>query len=113
MSAKPAVCVVDDDEAHRNALKLLFRSKNIPFLSFASGDEFFEGYQEKSVGCVLLDFRLSKGGKGPTGLDLLREMRSKGIFIPVILLTGHADVPTTVEAIKAGVVDVVEKPFED
>jgi FixJ family two-component response regulator len=113
MSAKPAVCVVDDDEAHRNALKLLFRSKNIPFLSFASGDEFFEGYQEKNVGCVLLDLRLSRGGKGPTGLDLLREMRTKGIFLPAILLTAHADVPTTVEAIKAGAVDVVEKPFED
>jgi two-component system, LuxR family, response regulator FixJ len=113
MSAKPAVCVVDDDEAHRNALKLLFRSKNIPYLSFASGDEFFEGYQEKNVGCVLLDLRLSKGGKGPSGLDLLREMRTKGIFLPVILLTGHADVPTTVEAIQAGAVDVVEKPFQD
>jgi two-component system response regulator FixJ len=113
MSAKPAVCVVDDDEAHRNALKFLFRSKNIPYLSFASGDEFFEGYQEKNVGCVLLDLRLSKGGKGPSGLDLLREMRAKGIFLPVILLTGHADVPTTVEAIQAGAVDVVEKPFQD
>jgi two-component system, LuxR family, response regulator FixJ len=113
MSAKPAVCVVDDDDAHRNALKLLFRSKNIPFLAFASGDEFFEGYQEKNVGCVLLDLRLVKGGKGPTGIDILREMRAKGIFLPVILLTGHADVPTTVEAIKAGAVDVVEKPFQD
>jgi two-component system response regulator FixJ len=113
MSAKPAVCVVDDDESHRNALKLLFRSKNIPYLAFASGDEFFEGYQEKNVGCVLLDLRLSKGGKGPTGLDLLREMRTKGIFLPAILLTGHADVSTTVEAIQAGAVDVVEKPFDD
>jgi two-component system response regulator FixJ len=113
MSAKPAVCVVDDDEAHRNALKLLFRSKNIPYLAFATGDEFFEGYQEKNVGCILLDLRLSKGGKGPNGLDLLREMRVKGIFLPVILLTAHADVATTVEAIKAGAVDVVEKPFQD
>ena len=113
MSAKPAVCVVDDDEAHRNALKLLFRSKNIPYLAFASGDEFFEGYQEKNVGCVLLDLRLSRGGKGPSGLDVLREMRAKGIFLPVILLTAHADVATTVEAIKSGAVDVVEKPFQD
>jgi two-component system response regulator FixJ len=112
MTAKLAVCVVDDDEAHRNALKLFFRSKSIPYLAFASGPEFFEGYEEKNVGCLLLDLRLTRG-KEPTGLELLREMRAKGIFLPTIVLTGHADVPTVVEAMKAGAFDVVEKPFQD
>jgi two-component system response regulator FixJ len=109
MIAKPAVAVIDDDADVRNALKLLFRAKNIPFLLFGDADEFYEGYLAKTVACVLLDLKLGSRN----GLDVLKEMRSKNIFIPVILLTGHADVTTTVKALKAGATDVIEKPYKD
>lgn len=109
MSSKPAVCVLDDDADVRSSLKLLFRSRNIPFLAFGTLEEFLEGYTQKNVGCILLDYKLS----GTTGLNVLRELRAKNILIPVILITGHADVPLSVEAMKAGACDVIEKPFDD
>jgi len=109
MSAKLAVCVVDDDAELRGALKLLFKSRNIPYLSFGTAGEFFEGYTQKNVGCVLLDYKIP----GTTGLEILREMRSRNILLPVILMTGHATIPLTVEAMKAGVLDLIEKPVDD
>lgn len=109
MSVKPAVCIVDDNEDIRNSIKLLMRSRNIPFLGFANAQEFYEGYQQKNVACILLDVKMP----GTGGLELLEEMRSRGIYLPVILLTGHADVPLAVRAMKAGALDVVEKPFQD
>ena len=108
MSSKPAVCVIDDDENIRASMKLLFRSKNTPFLAFSTPAEFYEGYTQKSVGCVILDLKLP----GTNGIEVLREMRTKNILLPVILVTGHADVATTVEAMKAGAIDVVEKPID-
>jgi FixJ family two-component response regulator len=109
---KKAVCLIDDEFAYREALKLLFRSRNIPFLAFADGAEFFAGHQQKPIGCILIDQRL---GVPParTGLDLLTEMREKGIFAPAILLTAHADVGVVVEAMRAGAFDVLEKPIEE
>lgn len=109
MSVKPAVCVVDDDEDIRNSLKMLFRSRGIPFLGFGTAEEFFEGYQQKNVACILLDVRMS----GANGLDLLDQMRDQGIYLPVILLTGHADVPTAVRAMRSGAIDVIQKPYQD
>lgn len=109
MSAKPAVCVVDDDEDIRNSLKMLFRSRNIPFLGFASAEEFFEGYQQKNVACILLDVKMGN----TNGLDVLDQMRERGIYLPVVLLTGHADVPTAVRAMRSGAIDVVQKPYQD
>jgi two-component system response regulator FixJ len=109
MSAKPAVCVVDDDEDIRNSLKMLFRSRNIPFLGFGSAEEFFEGFQQKNVACVLLDVKMG----ATNGLDVLDQMRERGIYLPVVLLTGHADVPTAVRAMRSGAIDVVEKPYQD
>jgi len=109
MSVKPAVCVVDDDEDIRNSLKMLFRSRNIPFLGFASAEEFFEGFQQKNVACVLLDVKMG----ATNGLDVLDQMRARGIYLPVVLLTGHADVPTAVRALRSGAIDVVQKPYQD
>ncbi len=109
MSVKPAVCVVDDDADLRGALKLLFRSRNIPYLAFGSAGEFYEGYEQKNVACVILDLKMP----GTSGLDVLRDMRAKNILLPVILMTGHADVAITVAAMKAGAMDVIEKPVDE
>lgn len=109
MSVKPAVCVLDDDADLCASLKLLFRARNIPFMAFATTEEFYEGYTQKPVGCLILDQKMP----GTTGLDFLRELRSKNILLPVILLTGHADVPFTVEAMKSGALDVLEKPVDE
>ena len=109
MSSKPAVCVIDDDADIRDALKLLFRSRNIPYLAFGTPGEFYEGYKEKNVCCVILDLKIP----GTSGMDVLREMREKNILLPVILLTAHADVEVAVEAMKAGAIDVVQKPFDN
>jgi two-component system, LuxR family, response regulator FixJ len=109
MSAKLAVCVIDDDADLRGALKMLFKSRNIPYLSFGTAGEFFEGYTQKNVGCVLLDLKMP----GTSGIEILREMRRRNILVPVILLTGHANVPVTVEAMKEGVLDLIEKPVDD
>lgn len=109
MSPKPAVCVVDDDEDIRNSLKMLFRAKGIPFLGFGSAEEFFEGYQQKNVACLLLDVKMP----GTGGIELLDQMRARGIYLPVVLLTGHADVQTAVRAMRTGAIDVVQKPFQD
>ncbi|MBX9681800.1 MAG: response regulator [Gemmataceae bacterium] len=106
---KPALCVVDDDADLRAALKLLMKSEGIPFVGFGSAEEFLEGLAEKNIGCILLDVRLP----GMTGTELLEKIRTQNIYIPVILLTGHADVPLTVTAMKAGAADVLQKPFRD
>lgn len=106
---KPAVCILDDDAATRNAMKLLFKSKGIPFAAFATPREFYEGYSEKPFCCVILDHKMP----GATGLEVLREMRVRNILVPVIMLSGHADVSLTVEAMKAGAVDVLEKPVDN
>ncbi|MEI7686872.1 MAG: response regulator [Planctomycetota bacterium] len=108
MSVKPAVCVLDDDADLRASLKLIFRGRNIPYMAFGTAEEFFDGYSEKHVGCVLLDLKMP----GESGLDILRQMREKNILLPVILVTGHADVPIAVEAMQAGAFDVLEKPVD-
>lgn len=112
MTDKKAVCLVDDEFAFRESMKLLFRARNIPFGAFADGAEFFAGHQQKSIGCILIDQRL---GPPParTGLDLLKEVREKGIYAPAIILTSQADVPTVVEAMKSGAFDVIQKPVEE
>jgi two-component system response regulator FixJ len=109
MSAKFAVCVIDDDAELRGALKLLFKSRNIPYLSFGTAGEFFEGHTQKNVGCVLLDLKIP----GTSGLEILRQMRARNILVPVILLTGHANIAITVEAMKAGALDLIQKPVDN
>lgn len=110
MSSKPALCVVDDDADLRAALKLLAKSEGIPFVGYGSAEDFLAGFQEKNIGCVLLDVRLP----GITGTELLEKLRKElHVYLPVVLLTGHADVPLAVSAMKTGAVDVLQKPFKD
>jgi two-component system response regulator FixJ len=108
-TSKLSVCLVDDDAGVRNSLRLVMKDANIPMTSFTGSSEFLEAFDPAGVGCILLDLRLP----GRSGLELQEALRERGITTPIVLLTGHADVPVTVQAVKAGVLDVVEKPFKE
>jgi two-component system, LuxR family, response regulator FixJ len=110
--ASRAVHAIDDDEAVRRALALLFRSAGIPVETHSSGSAFLEALPalgEDAVGCVLTDVRMP----GLDGLELLRRLQQGGFRRPVVVMTAHGDVSMAVRAMKAGAVDFVEKPFDD
>jgi len=109
MNTQPTVFVVDDNQAMRNSLKWLIESVGMKVEVFASADEFLQSYFPGCPGCVLLDVRMP----GMNGLDLQEFMQERRIRIPVIIITGHGDVPMAVRAMKAGAVDFIEKPFRD
>ena len=108
MSATPLIHVVDDDESLRTALLRLLTAAGFEARGYASTGEFLLHPQPDRPGCVLLDVRLP----GPSGLDLQDAMRDHAIDLPIIFLTGHADVRTSVRAMKSGAVDVLEKPVD-
>ena len=109
------VFIVDDDASVREALAWLLRSRHLPSETFASGEEFDRflqgGFVPRDPSCVLLDVRMP----GMSGLALFEKLIERGLAaaLPVIFLTGHADVPTAVEAVKRGAFDFCEKPFSD
>ncbi len=107
--AAATVFVVDDDQAMRNSLKWLISSVGLPVEVFASADDFLRGHQSGRPGCMLLDVRMP----GMSGLELQEVLGEKGITLPVIIITGHGDVPMAVRAMKAGAIDFIEKPFND
>ena len=102
------VYVVDDEEAVRRSLGFLLRTSGYQTSLFASGTEFLREARGLEPGCVLLDVRMPE----MDGLEVQREMAARGITLPVIVLTGHGDITTAVQAMKAGAVDFLEKPFE-
>lgn len=102
------VIVVDDDQDFRESLAWLLDSANMETELYDSAESFLDAYQGEPA-CLLLDVRMT----GMSGLALLRHLNSKQMPIPVILLTGHGDVPMAVEAIKHGAVDFITKPFDD
>ena len=106
MSAAVLIHVVDDDESLRAALLDLLDAAGFEARGYASTGEFLLNPLPNRPGCVLLDVRLP----GPSGLDLQAALQRQGVTLPVIFLTGHADVPTSVRAMKAGAVDFLEKP---
>jgi RNA polymerase sigma factor (sigma-70 family) len=106
---KATVFVVDDDQAMRNSLKWLIESVGVQVESFASADEFLRHYQAGRPGCLVADVRMP----GMSGLDLQDYLVEHGIRIPVVIITGHGDVPMAVRAMKSGAVDFIEKPFND
>jgi len=106
---KAVVFVVDDDQAMRNSLKWLIESVGVQVESFASADEFLTQYQPGRAGCLVLDVRMP----GMSGLDLQEYLLEKNIHIPVVIITGHGDVPMAVRAMKGGAIDFIEKPFND
>ena len=106
---EPVVFVVDDDRAARDSLTWLIGSVNLRVRAFASAAEFLAAYTSGQAGCVIADVRMP----GLSGLDLQAELRRRGIELPVIIVTGHGDVPMAVRAMKAGALDFIEKPFND
>jgi FixJ family two-component response regulator len=106
-TVEPIVYVVDDDEDMREALLDLFMVANKRASAFSSGTEFLATADTTAPGCVVVDLRMP----GRTGLDVQSQLISMGCKMPVIFLTGHADVPASVTAMKAGATDFITKPF--
>ena len=103
------VYVVDDDDAVRNAVRLLFRTAELEVETFPSAAAFLEHADLERRCCLLLDIRMP----GMTGSDLHDELRGRGVRAPVIFITGHGDIPMAVEAMRKGAYDFIEKPFDD
>jgi len=103
------VFVVDDDPAVRQSLHWLIESVGLAVKTYETANEFLEQYNPNTQGCLVLDVRMP----GLSGLDLQERLASKHIEIPTIVITGHADVPMAIRAIKAGALDFIEKPFND
>jgi len=109
MPAKPTIYVVDDDAASRDSLMFLLKSAKLAAESFESADTFLSEAPPLGGCCVITDIRMP----GMSGIDLLKRLRKDGSSIPVIVMTGHGDVPLAVEAMKHGAMDFLEKPFDD
>ncbi|HTP24762.1 MAG TPA: response regulator transcription factor [Anaeromyxobacteraceae bacterium] len=103
------VFVVDDDESVREALKSLLRSVGLRVEVFASAPEFLARPRSEGPACLVLDVRLP----GLSGIELQRALVERNLYIPIVFLTGHGDIPMTVRAIKAGAVEFLTKPFHD
>jgi len=103
------VHVIDDDDGVRDSLAFLLEAAGYQVRSYDSGQRFLDAFNGVEAGCVLTDVRMP----GLTGLELALRLKSLGSRMPVIVVTGHADVPLAVEAMKAGVDDFIEKPFDD
>ncbi|MBL8449447.1 MAG: response regulator transcription factor [Dechloromonas sp.] len=101
--------LVDDDEAIRDALAWLLKSRGIPATSYPCGEDFLAACSPATAGCVVLDMRMP----GLSGLDVFDSLIGRGSDLPVIFLTGHGDVPLAVSALKRGAFDFFEKPFND
>lgn len=106
---RPQAHLVDDDEAIRDALSWLLKSRNIPSSNYASAEEFLATWSPQLRGCVVLDMRMT----GMTGLDCFEHLQAKNSRLPVIFLTGHGDVPLAVATLKRGAFDFFEKPLND
>lgn len=105
----PCVFIVDDEEAVRDSLALLLRSVYLPTRCFADGQSFLDHYDPALPGCAVMDVRMPRLG----GLELQQELNRRGCTLPVIFITGHGDVPMAVEAMRAGALDFLQKPFND
>lgn len=105
----PVVHVIDDDPSLRTALDSLFRSVGLETKLFGSAPEFLQSGQSAAAGCLVLDVRLP----GLSGLDFQAQLASADIRMPVVLMTGHGDIPMSVRGMKAGAVDFLTKPFRD
>lgn len=109
MDSEPTVFVVDDDAAVRNAISLLMKSAGLAVESYPSASEFLAQYDPSRPGCLVLDVRMP----GMSGPDLQEALASRHIHIPIIVVTGHGDVPMAVRAIRRGALDFLQKPFDD
>jgi len=106
MTTGATVFVVDDSANVRTSLRALLESAGLAVETYASGEEFLAAFDPARAGCLVLDVRLRRG----SGLDVQDELRRRRAMLPVIVLTGHGNVPTSVRALKAGAVDFLQKP---
>jgi len=109
MPERNHVHIIDDDEAVRDSLTFLLRSAGLDAIPHPSATQFLEGLTRDVAGCVITDVRMPD----MSGLELLNRLRGMSYMIPVIVMTGHGDIQLAVEAMKAGALDFLEKPFDD
>jgi two-component system, LuxR family, response regulator FixJ len=109
MPSKGKVYVIDDDEAMRDSLNFLLESAGFDVTLFESALKFLDALPELAFGCVVSDVRMP----GLDGIELLKRMKTRPGAFPIIIMTGHGDIPLAVEAMKLGAIDFLEKPFED
>jgi len=105
----PIVYIVDDDEAVCRSLGLLIEDVGLDVQTFNTAEDFLAAYDSTQPSCLVVDVRMP----GMSGIELQHELVEQGISLPCIVITGHGDIPMAVDAMKAGVVDFVEKPFRD
>ena len=106
---EPTVYVVDDDKLARESLEWLIESVGLPVEVYESGQKFLDHYHNGLAGCLVLDVRMPD----INGMDMHAKLKQDGCTLPVIIMTGHADVAMAVRAMKAGVYDFIEKPYND
>ncbi len=106
---RPIINIVDDDRMARESLKWLVESAHLTAEEFARGEDFLQQFKHSAPGCVVLDVRMPD----INGMELFARLKQTGSDIPVIIVTGHADVAMAVRAMKAGAFDFVEKPYND
>jgi two-component system, LuxR family, response regulator FixJ len=103
------VHVIDDDDAARDSLSFLLRAARIEVRTYDSAPKFLANIKNLPLGCIITDVRMPE----MTGIELLRRLRESGNDVPVIVITGHGDIPLAVEAMKFGAADFFEKPYDD
>jgi two-component system response regulator FixJ len=106
VTTEATVFVVDDNPGVRKSLRALLESAGLAVETYAAGEEFLAAYDPERPGCLVLDVRLRSG----SGLDVQDELRRRKVMLPIIVLTGHGDVSSSVRALKAGAVDFLQKP---
>lgn len=103
------VFIVDDDPSMRDSLRWLIESVGLNVEPFSNADAFLEEFSGDAPGCLVLDVRMP----GTSGMELLDMLKSRGVKLPIIMISGHGDVPMAVQALKRGAIDFLEKPFRD
>ncbi len=107
MSEAPTVSVVDDDEQVRESLAALIQSMDLDVECYASGREFLDNYTHSRPGCIVLDLRMPQ----LSGLEVIDVLLERSVHVPIIMISGHGDIPAAVSAMKAGAIDFLEKPY--
>lgn len=108
MSEGKLVHIVDDDEAVRRSAGFMLKTSGYRVKSYESGTDLLKEAKSLEPGCILLDIRMA----GMDGLEVQQALKERGVSLPVVIMTGHGDVPLSVRAMKAGAIDFIEKPFE-
>jgi two-component system response regulator FixJ len=108
-SAAPTIYIIDDDDGMRRALTLLLNTVGYKTATYSSPREFLAQFKAEAGGCLVLDIRMP----GMSGLELQTHLNRAGSALPVIFITGHADVPMAVRAMKEGAFEFIQKPFRD